>query len=224
MKPIRIDDEHNPEPVRGLPERLPKGETVIWQGSPAFLPFAVSVFRLRWIAGYFAIAAFFRGAAAAASGADAAVAATQVAIIGAAAIVLMLALAFIMQRSAIYTITNRRVVLRFGAAIRKTINVPFSFIESASIKTRANGGGDIVLSLKGPDGIGFFHLWPHARPFRFSRAEPMLRAIPKVRDVSELLTGAVKAELGEQVRLHPISAPEAPSRADAPAGAQTAAV
>ncbi len=224
MKPIRIDDEHNPEPVRGLPERLPKGETVLWQGAPAFLPFAVSVFRLRWIAGYFAVATLFRSAAAASSGADVAVAATQVAAIGAVAILLMLGLAFIMQRSAIYTITNRRVVLRFGAAIRKTINVPFAFIENASVKTRANGVGDIVLSLKGPDGIGFFHLWPHARPFRFSRAEPMLRAVLKVRDVSDLLAAAVKAELGEQIRLHPIAAAETPSRADAPAGARPAAI
>jgi len=43
------------EPVPGLPEHLPRGETLLWQGSPDWRGLARSAFHVRKVAVYFAI-------------------------------------------------------------------------------------------------------------------------------------------------------------------------
>ena len=43
------------EPVPGLPEKLPQGETMLWQGSPQWYALAVSAFHIRKIAVYFGL-------------------------------------------------------------------------------------------------------------------------------------------------------------------------
>ena len=47
--------------------------------------------------------------------------------------------------------------------------------------------------------LGYLLLWPHARPWRFSRPQPMLRALPGVAQVAETLAAAVAAH--EQIAL-----------------------
>ncbi len=47
--------EHEDEPVPGLPQELPEGESIVWQGSPAWRPLARNVFKTRWVAAYFAV-------------------------------------------------------------------------------------------------------------------------------------------------------------------------
>ena len=54
------DDDFNFEPIRGLPERLPEGEHILWQGSPAPARLAREALGLRWIAGYAALMAVWR--------------------------------------------------------------------------------------------------------------------------------------------------------------------
>jgi hypothetical protein len=39
-------NEYENEPVRGLPETLPPGETLLWQGEPDWLSMARRTFRL----------------------------------------------------------------------------------------------------------------------------------------------------------------------------------
>ena len=72
-----------------------------------------------------------------------------------AAVGILAFLAWLNSRTTVYTITNRRVVMRFGAAIPKAINIPFGIIESAAIKPLAGDGGDIALVLKAPNKIAF---------------------------------------------------------------------
>ena len=48
-------NEYETEPVRGLPERLPAGETILWQGAPRWGALARRAFHVRKIALYFAI-------------------------------------------------------------------------------------------------------------------------------------------------------------------------
>jgi hypothetical protein len=44
--------EHELEPQYGLPERLPAGEHILWQGSPDFRTVALRIFHLRKVALY----------------------------------------------------------------------------------------------------------------------------------------------------------------------------
>jgi hypothetical protein len=103
-----------------------------------------------------------------------------------------IALAWAVARTTLYTLTNKRIVLRIGVALNKCVNLPLSQIESADLKMLDEGHGSIALSLKGAPRLGYLMLWPHARSLRFMRPQPMLRAIPDARDVAQLLFGATQ--------------------------------
>ncbi|MEQ8967369.1 MAG: photosynthetic complex putative assembly protein PuhB [Azospirillaceae bacterium] len=182
------------EPVRGLPEELPEGERILWQGAPAWRSLARNAFHLRALAIYFAILVGWGVIAALYDGASAAAAATGAARLGAVALVALALVglfAWLTARTTVYTITNRRVVMRFGIALPMTINLPFRRVDGASVKHHRDGSGDIPLRLAGADRIAYLHLWPHVRPWRFSRTEPMLRGVPDASHVAEILASAV---------------------------------
>jgi len=182
--------------VRGLPGELPEGERVLWQGSPDFREFAVRVFHTRFVAGYFAIlfawtlfATVWEGgalASALSSGVWSLVA-------GALALGVLYGLAWLFARTTVYTLTNKRVAMRYGVALPMTINIPLRCIESAGLRVYSRGTGDIPFVLKGPDRFAYFHLWPNARPWSYSKAEPMIRAIPEVETAAQIIAHALVA-------------------------------
>ena len=53
-------DDFATEPVRGLPERPPVGEELLWQGRPDSLALARDAFKITWVAGYFVALAIWR--------------------------------------------------------------------------------------------------------------------------------------------------------------------
>ena len=53
-------DDFTFEPVRGLPEALPEGEHILWQGSPSTMRLAREGLKMNWIIGYFAVLAVWR--------------------------------------------------------------------------------------------------------------------------------------------------------------------
>lgn len=181
--------EHDYEPIRGLPGALPAGETILWQGTPQWRSFAVSALKTRWLSAYFA--ALF--ALSAAGGSLFGMIAT---LIGAAVTLGLLALfAVLVARTTVYTITNRRVVLRIGVAINTCINLPLRLIESADLRRLDKSQGDIALTLVGRHRLGYAMLWPHARPFRFGHPQPMLRAVADADEVASTLARACAAQV-----------------------------
>ncbi len=199
------DEEDGPdEPVPGLPEALPEGETIVWQGRPDPLALAMGAFRLRWIILYFAGMTFWRVSAKASAGAPTE-AMTGVVVISAVtfvgAIGLLMLIAYAMSRAALFTITNERVVLRYGVAVRKYVNAPFAKMVSAQLKRRSARVGDIALQLEGPGRTPFLHLWPFARPFQFSNAQPMLRGLTEVESVAQILARAARDRAPDKVRI-----------------------
>jgi len=218
------DEEDGGEPVPGLPERLPEGEAVLWRGSPKPLAFAARVFRFRWLAVWFGLAAAWRAAAMSASGAsNAEIAVMAATALGAAlaAFALLILVGGAMARASLFTLTNRRLVMRYGAAIRKYVNLPFASIEAVALKPHADGTGDIAFKLKGGAGAGFLHLWPHARPFRISNPEPTLRSMPEAELLAGRIAAAMKADAPGAVEL--ARRGRAASRGDAPAALAGAA-
>lgn len=188
--------EHDYEPVPGLPERLPPGETILWQGAPEREALARRALHVRTIAWYFLALAAWRGLALAADGAaatDIASGAAFLVMLGAAAILPLTLYAWAAARTTLYTITNRRVVIRAGVALPTTFNVPFAAVEAAGLKLHGGGVGDIALRLVPDQKIAYLFLWPHARPWRFARPEPMLRCIPEAERVAQLLGRALAA-------------------------------
>jgi hypothetical protein len=202
--------EHEFEPVRGLPERLPEGERILWQGTPDWRSLAIRAFHVRKFAAYFAVLLVARGMAGLGSGETALQATTGVLWLlpfALAALALLAFVAWMMARAAVYTITNRRVTMRIGVVLEVTFNLPFRMIESASLRTHPDGTGDIPLILAGSDRIAYAHLWPHARPWRFGRPEPMLRCVPQAAAAAATLSQALAEYAGLPARA---AAPAAP--------------
>ena len=85
--------------------------------------------------------------------------------------------------------------MHFGIALPMAINLPFKMIESAAVKTYADGSGNIPLQLCQGERVSYIILWPHARPWCFSQPQPMLRAIPAANDVGQLIAQALKQSL-----------------------------
>jgi hypothetical protein len=187
--------EYHHEPVRGLPGLLPKGERILWQGAPDWIALARSAFLGGPVAVYFGVLMLWRLASGLGDGLGAAEALRHmlwVAPVAAAALALIALLGWATARSTVYTITNRRVVLRVGVALTMSINVPFTRIVAASVKPGAGDRADIALSVAAEDRFAFLLLWPHARPWRLRHPEPMLRAVPKAASVARLLADALE--------------------------------
>ena len=188
--------EHDGEPIPGLPEALPEGETILWQGAPGWAGIARRALHLRGLALYFALLGGLRGAALAADGADLASATLGGALmilVGAVPIGLLAAFAMLSARTSLYTITNRRIVLRVGVALPMTINLPFALIDGAGLMKHADGTGDITVTLAKPHRIAWLAVWPHTRSFRIARPEPTLRAVANADQVAQILSRALAA-------------------------------
>jgi hypothetical protein len=196
MKPPVTEHEH--EPVPGLPDELPDGERLVWQGAPDWRTLAVHAFHVRAIAIYFAVLLGARAAWLAGEGltaVDVVLGCIGPALFAGAALGILALVAWGSARATLYTVTTRRVVIRQGIALPTTVNLPFGVFDSASIKLRSGGRGDISLRMLPGHRVGYAVLWPHVRPWRFARPEPMLRAIPDVVRVGELLTRCFAASL-----------------------------
>jgi hypothetical protein len=182
-----VSAEYDLEPIRGLPGTLPEGEHILWQGAPSWKRLARDAFKTRWIASYFAGLLLWAAIDGNASGFAMTLA------VGAAGLALLHLLAWLAARATVYTITNRRVVFRFGIALPKCVNLPMSAIAGAGLKRNADGTGDIPLALSGAHRLGYVQFWPHARPWKVAAPEPMMRALPDVAHVAALLSEALVA-------------------------------
>lgn len=188
--------EYEIEPVPGLPEKLPAGEGILWQGSPRWWSLASRALYLRALSIYFTLMVGWSVSTAVTSGGSfAEVALASGTSLGLALLCLavLVVIGRALSNASLYTITNRRVVLRVGVALPMTINIPFTAIESAAVKHHADGTEDIVLTLSPQQKVAWLALWPHARPWRVARAEPMLRALPVTSGAAQVLSRALAA-------------------------------
>ena len=186
--------EHDYEPQTGLPEALPAGERLLWQGAPDWRVLARRALHLRKFAAYFGVLVGWRVVTVLADGGGAGAALVSVAWmlpLAALSLGIMALFAWLVGKTAIYSVTDRRVVMRVGIVLTVTFNLPLARIEAASLRDHGDGSGDISLLLNAQDRIGYLHLWPHTRPWRFTRTEPTLRALADVRAVAALLADAL---------------------------------
>lgn len=199
------DEEDGPfEPLPGIPEALPAGEKVLWQGRPSALALAINTFRIRWILAYFVGATIFRVANLSSNSAgftEMNNAVISSVIFCAGAMVIIFAIAFAMSRATLFTITSNRVIIRHGVAIRKYVNAPFTTMKSAQLKLRSARIGDIALQFDGSAQPPYLHLWPFAKPFKFSSPEPMLRGVSDPQKVAQILGRAAFDRAPSEVQI-----------------------
>lgn len=192
-------DDFNFEPIRGLPEKLPEGEHILWQGAPDPRRLAREALGLRWIAGYFALLTFWRVGV---SSADypfglALLHGLPFVVAGLIACAVIYAIAYVQARSTVYTLTNKRVAMRIGAALTMTLNLPYTWIGTAKLDLKPTGHGTLAFELIGETKISYLMTWPHVRPWRIARTQPALRCIPDAENVAQMFAEAAETRISQ---------------------------
>jgi hypothetical protein len=187
---VQDHDDFDFEDSPGIPAPLPPGEHVVWQGQPDKWELARHAFHLRKVFVYFLLIIGFQvvstlGAGGSDESAGAGLALTL--LLTTIGLGLLGMLAWLTAHVTIYTVTNRRILIRFGVALQMTINLPFAQIKAADMRIGKNGSGDIPLVLKDTKRVNYLVLWPHVRPWHFSQPQPMLRGIPDVQKVAQII-------------------------------------
>jgi hypothetical protein len=183
------------EPIPGLPEHLPTGETLLWQGSPEPVAFVIEVMRLRFVAALVAGLVVWRTAAGLHDGigGKAVLVVAGGTLIGGLIALALLGLAgWLMARGTIYSVTSQRLVIRHGVAMPMAINIPFTKVASAAAADSAGGSTSIAMSLLPGVRSSLVALWPHARPWHLRQPEPSIRCIADGQRVASLLAGALQ--------------------------------
>jgi hypothetical protein len=184
------------EALPGLPERPPAGEQILWQGRPQAWALAREGYKVAWVGGYFLALGLWQGIAAFGGNVMGLLAVLlPYALVGALAVAILGLMAFVQARGTVYTITSARVVMRVGAALTVTLNLPFTQIGAAHLAHGAAKTGTLAFETLGDTRISYLVLWPHARPWALSRAQPALRAIPDADRVAQIFTEAAQARL-----------------------------
>lgn len=195
---------------------MPAGEKLLWQGSPDWKMLARRAFHVRKLAIYFAAMVALRAAFVIGDGGsavDALRSAVWPMALATLALSLVALLAWLSARAAVYTLTDKRVVMRIGIVLTLTFNLPYKRIAAAGLHLDAVGSGDLPLTLLPGDHIAWLHLWPHARPWKLARPEPMLRCVPNAQRVARLLSQAWSEATGLAATAPAIEAAPRPSTA-----------
>jgi hypothetical protein len=193
------------EPIRGLPARLPPGERILWQGAPNWRHMARYSFHIRKVAAYFGVLLLWDVISATYDGALAEVAGSILELIGLSCVVLAIIAIFCwaVERTTVYTVTSRRVVIRAGIALPKTVNIPYVRVDSVDLRLRGEGHGDILLTPLATDHLAYLVLWPHVQAFQFRHGRPLLRSVKDAPAVARIIGQAV----GAVVTAPPAAAP-----------------
>jgi hypothetical protein len=192
-------DDFAVEPVRGLPEKPPAGEVILWQGRPDTWALAKEALNLWWIMGYFALLAIWRVAASAADYplAQALTHAIPFVVIGAITAGIILLIAWVQAKATVYTVTSARVAMRVGAALTITLNLPYTRIEAADLDLKKSGTGTIAFRTAGETKLSYLVLWPHVRPWHARHTQPALRCIPDAERVARMIGEAVETRMAQ---------------------------
>jgi hypothetical protein len=188
------------EPVYGLPAELPHGERILWQGAPNWRSLAKAAMKIHWLIAYFAALVVVRLSLAIAGGelGSASFELLQMIALFLLCLGLVASFAWLHARATVYTITTRRVVMRFGVVISMAWNLPFKRLAAADLVVRDDDDGDIVLELTKEERVRRIYFWPHVAPRHYFKPRPAFRAIAEPNAVARCLREAVMRYAAEQ--------------------------
>lgn len=192
-------DDFATEPVPGLPETPPEGERILWQGRPNWWRLSWESLSMPWVIGYFLFLTVWRFIAVIdlmpfwqAVGAS-----VPFLILGGVVLALLVLVGWVQAVTTLYTVTNRRVAMRIGAALTVTLNVPYTQVANASLSARGDGTGTLTFETTEPMPIGYAMMWPHVRPWVLRMPQPALRCIPDAARVAQIVSASAEARVAE---------------------------
>jgi len=193
--------EHDHEPVPGLPQELPAGERILWQGAPRWQALAVEAFHFRKLTLYFSLILALRLFFLLEDGLEGlplAKAMGPFLVLSLSALLMVWSLAWLSARHTLYTITNRRVVMRIGIVLTVTFNLPYSRITAAHLRKTVLGHGDVAIEISHANRIPWLQLWPHARAWQLKHPQPTLRGLADAEQAAGILSKAWAEDRGER--------------------------
>ena len=193
-KPITSGDvrEHDVEPLLGLPECLPVGERLLWQGSPQTWALARHVFHFNKVWLWFTAVTLWQVFS---SFSQTGTLSPHMLFVPAVAMALALGiiylLAWLYARSTVYSLTSHRITMRFGLALQITMNLPFGEILKADVSDKGNDIGNIAFTVAEGTRVSHLVLWPNVRPWHWIAPQPMFCCVDGLSRASAILTHAV---------------------------------
>ena len=194
---MKAHHEHEFEASLGLPEKLPHHEYVIWQGQPDWKQLAVDAFHIRKILVYFAVMLGLQLIHLIDSDTTTLDIAKQMGtsvVLASIALGLLAWSAYLSGQATIYTLTNRRIVMRIGIVLSLTFNLPLKKIVSCDLMTLKNRTGNIAIGISSDSPIGWLNLWPHVRAWRINAPQPSLRCVAEAEQVGQMILQAWRQE------------------------------
>ena len=198
--------EYEDEPVEGLPDFLPEGETMVWQGRPTVAAMARRVFFIPHLALYFGLLIAGHTVYRLMEGVSGVqVMGTFVWQAGLAAVVLVLLawLARSYAASVMYTLTSERLVIRSGVALPMMVNIPIEQITAADMRVYRDGTGDIVLTPVADRKLHWVLLWPNVSAWYSRPIRPLLRGLTEPHRAADAFAAVAsqhyQVTAGEQV-------------------------
>lgn len=190
----------------GLPDHLPEGERLIWQGKPDWRHLAINAYHVRKVAIYFAIVIVGQAALHKTNGASWAEALQSVPVLlglTLAACLILALLAYASARTTQYTLTSKRVLMKVGIALPVIINIPLRHIDSVSFALTGKSSGTICFKTGGGVRLAYLLLWPHAKPWHLTKPQPAFRDIPDVEAVASRLSFALGGQMPSRAEMQP---------------------
>jgi hypothetical protein len=178
----------------GLPDHLPDGEKLLWQGRPDWKRLAINAFHVRKIAVYFGLIASAQLVARLSDGQSLSEAARSVPYVFAMGMVacgIFTGLAYASAKTTLYTLTSKRLLLKVGIALPAYINLPLKQVDAAAFAETGGGCGTICFRTAGETRLAYLLLWPHAKPWHFAKPHPALRDIPQADAVANQIARAL---------------------------------
>jgi Bacterial PH domain len=193
-----VNKTANPDIVpEGLPDHLPDGERLVWQGKPDWKLLAIHAFHVRKVASYFAAIIVAQAGLRLANGTGFSEALNAVPVLiglALAACAILLVLAYASARTTHYTLTSKRALMKVGIALPVIINIPYQQVDGVSFAVTSGNRGNIVFKTGGGIRLAYLLLWPHARPWHLTKPQPAFRDIAEV----ELVASRLAMLLGGQ--------------------------
>ena len=159
------------EAPKNILDAIPDGESILWKGKPSLWGFSWNLFGLKWIAAYLFIllmvsilrvfvsdfyTAFFVDFLPFFSS-------------GVFASIILFGLAAVQTFSTVYVITEKRVIIKTGAALSFLISMPFKKIKGINLQKRRGSIGTISFELFSEKRVPYTSCWPSVRPWKFKK-------------------------------------------------------
>ena len=177
------------EPPNDVLSAIPPEEDVLWKGRPSFWGLSWHNFGIKWISIYMMILLLVLVA-------RLGVADTQSAFkqdffpfftSGVIAGVFLLVLSAIQVYHTVYVVTEKRIIIKNGAALAFMISVPFKKIVAVNLQKRLGDLGTISFELSSDRRVPYISCWPSVRPWLFKRPQPAFSCVSRVENVGGMI-------------------------------------